>query len=334
MRLLVLGGTIFLGRHIVQAALERGHEVTMFNRGRSNTDLFPEVEKIHGNRDGELAKLAGRNWDAVIDTCGYVPRVVKASAEFLQEAAEHYTFISSVSVYKELKDKGVDETYPVATIEDETIEQVTGQTYGALKALCEKTLGATLPGKALIIRPGLIAGPNDPTDRLTYWPVRTAKGGEMLAPGNPAHPLQFIDVRDLAEWTVRLVEQKQTGVYNATGPDYTLEFGKYLETCREITNSDARFTWAATEFLLKNVENPWIELPDWAPPEHPELGGLSFVNIQKAVESGLTFRSLAVTIKDTLEWHKTVPADAPFRAGLKPEREQELLQLWHQQKDN
>lgn len=334
MQLLILGGTIFLGRALTEAALARGHGVTLFNRGRSHADLFPEVEKLHGNRDGELQVLAGRKWDAVIDTCGYFPRVVKASADFLQNAVDHYTFISSISAYADLSVTGVDETHPVGQLTDETVEQITGETYGPLKALCEKAVAGSLPGRALLIRPGLIVGPHDPTDRFTYWPVRTAKGGEMLAPGDPAHPLQFIDVRDLAEWILRLVENKQTGIYNATGPDYALAFGDFLSQCQAITGSDVNFTWVAADFLLQHSENFWNDFPDWAPANHPEVGGLSFVNVQKAIAAGLTFRPVVESLRDTWHWRRTLSAAAHFRAGVTLEREQELLQLWHKQKAN
>src|SRR5579872_4273010 len=232
MKLLILGGTVFLGRHIVEAALARGHEVTLFNRGQHNPDLFPEVEKLRGDRNGDLAALQGRQWDAAIDTSGFVPRVVRASAEALANAVKHYTFISSISVYADFTKLGIDESSPVAKLVDESVEEVTGETYGGLKALCEQAAEEALPGKVLIVRPGLIVGPDDQTDRFTYWPYRVAQGGEMLAPGRPAHQEQFIDVRDLAQWIVRMVEAGKTGVYNATGPDYVLSTQQLLEVCK------------------------------------------------------------------------------------------------------
>ncbi len=286
MKLLVLGGTVFLGRHIVAEALAHGHEVTLFNRGQHNPDLFPEVEKLRGNRNGNLETLRGRRWDAVIDTCGYIPRLVRASAELLAQSVEHYTFISSISVYADFSAPGLNENAPVGKLQDEAIEEITGETYGPLKALCEQAMENAMPGRALIIRPGLIVGPHDPTDRFTYWPYRVAQGGEVLAPGHPDRPVQIIDVRDLAKWIMRMVEAGKTGTYNATGPDYTLTIGHLLETCRS-------------------------------------------VNCTKAISDGLSFRPLAETIQDTLAWVTTRPSDTPWRAGLKRERERELLQQWH-----
>ena len=189
MNLLILGGTVFLGRHLVEAALARGHAVTLFNRGQHNPDLFPEVERLRGDRDGDLQALEGRRWDAVVDTCGYVPRVVRASAEMLAPNVDHYTFISSISVYADTSKPGIDEQAPVGTLDDPTTEEVTGESYGPLKALCEQAAEAAMPGRVLNIRPGLIVGPHDPTDRFTYWVRRVAEGGEVLAPGNPHAPV-------------------------------------------------------------------------------------------------------------------------------------------------
>ena len=232
MNLLILGGTIFLGRYLVEAALARGHQVTLFNRGQHNSELYPDVEKLRGDRDGGLDVLRGRRWDAVVDTSGYVPRVVRASAELLADAVEHYTFISSISVYPHFRSVGLDESAPVGTLDDPTVEEITGESYGPLKALCEQAVEQALPGRTLVIRPGLIVGPHDYSDRFTYWVRRVAQGGELLAPAHPDWHTQIIDVRDLAEWTLRMVERRQTGVYNATGPEYDLTFGQLLETCR------------------------------------------------------------------------------------------------------
>ncbi|MDT8307736.1 MAG: SDR family oxidoreductase [Anaerolineae bacterium] len=330
MRILVLGGTRFVGRHLVQAAQERDHEVTLFNRGQSNPGLFDGVTELHGDRDGGLDVLAGRSWDAVIDTCGYVPRVVRASAEFLSGAAGHYTFISSISVYDDLGRPGVDETAPVGTLEDETTEEVTGKTYGPLKALCERAVSAVYADGGLIIRPGLIVGPYDPTDRFTYWPVRVDQGGEVLASGEPHNPVQFIDARDLADWTVAMVERKATGVYNATGPAERLPLGRVLETCRAVTGSDVSFTWADEEFLLAQDAEPWREFPLWLPGD--EGIGFGTVNISRALANGLRFRPLAATIADTLSWAEQRSADHVWRAGLAPEKEAALLQAWHERR--
>jgi 2'-hydroxyisoflavone reductase len=323
MRLLILGGTRFLGRHLVQAAQERGDEVTLFNRGRSNPGLFPGVVELYGDRDGDLEALRGQRWDAVIDTCGYVPRVVRQSAELLAPAVNHYTFISSISVYGELSAAGIDEMWPVATIEDESTEEITGESYGALKALCERAVLEQYPHNGLVIRPGLIVGPHDPTDRFTYWPVRVARGGEVLAPAPPEYGVQIIDVRDLAEWIVKMVERRARGIYNATGPDEPLPFGVLLDKCRAVAGSDAAFTWVAPEFLLERGVQPWTELPLWIPDEQGSA------DISRATADGLRFRPLAATIADTLSWADQRPADHSWRAGLDAEKEARLLESWH-----
>lgn len=335
MKLLILGGTVFLGRYLVESALTRGHEVTLFNRGQHNPDLFPEVEKLRGERDGDLAALRGRHWDAAIDTSGYVPRVVRASAELLASAVAHYTFISSISVYPHFRSLGLDESAALGTLEDSTVEEVNGETYGPLKALCEQAVEQALPGRALVIRPGLIVGPHDASDRFTYWVRRVAQGGAVLAPAHPGWHTQLIDVRDLADWTVRMVQQKQVGVYNATGPEYDLTIGQLLETCRAVSGSDARFTWVSEQFLLEQEVGPWIELPLWIPQSDPDMLGFSDVSCAKAIAAGLAFRGLAQTVRDTLEWDagRLGQSDAPaqtlqMRAGLSREREQALLQAW------
>lgn len=327
MKLLILGGTLFLGRHLVDVAQARGHEVTLFNRGQQNPDLFPAIETLRGDRDGNLDALAGRRWDAVIDTCGYVPRIVRASAELLAEAVDHYTFISSISVYADFSQPGINEDSPAGVLKEETVEEITGETYGPLKALCEQAAENAMPGRVLNIRPGLIVGPHDPTDRFTYWPMRVARGGEVLAPGGPAHPAQVIDVRDLAAWTVAMVEQRQIGVFNATGPDYPLTLGTALATCREVTSSDAQFTWVDELFLITNDVGAFVEMPLWTP---AEFAGIEQVDVSKAIDAGARFRSLHETIRDTLAWQQSC-ADEPLKAGLSAERETELLALWHAQ---
>lgn len=317
MKLLLIGGTRFLGRHLVDAARARGHELTLFNRGQ-HADVFPDLEQLHGDRDGGLAILQGRNWDAVIDTCGYFPRIVRASATALADAVERYVFISTISVYADFSKPGLDENAPVATLQDESVEEITAETYGALKALCEQAVERALPERALIIRPGLIVGPYDMTDRFTYWPYRVAPGGEILAPGELDQQVQFIDVRDLAEWTVRMTERRATGTYNATGPDDRLSMGQFLATCRTTTGSNADFVWVNEPFL----EEHKIELPLWAPTQE---AGVWAVNCRRAIDAGLTFRPLPQTIRDTLAWKN----GAELHAGLTRAREQELLQAWH-----
>ena len=324
MRLLILGGTVFLGRALVEAALARGDEVTLFHRGKHNPDLYPEVERIIGDRNTDLNRLDGRTWDAVIDTCGYFPRQVKASAERLAGATGHYTFISSISVYSGFEQPGMNERSPVGILEDPTVEEITGESYGPLKALCEQAAEAAMPGRVLNIRPGLIVGPHDPSDRFTYWPLRAARGGDVLAPDRPEVLVQIIDVRDLAEWNLRMVEAGQTGVYNATGPDSPLTMGEVLNACKTISGSDAVFRWAPAEFLLANEVAPWTEMPLWVP--ESEGAGFSAIDCSKATAAGLTFRPLADIVRDTLDWAKTLPEDHSLRAGISPEKEAATLE--------
>jgi 2'-hydroxyisoflavone reductase len=345
MRLLILGGTRFLGRHLVELALAGGHEVTLFNRGQLNPELFPEVERLHGDRDGGLDALRGRRWDAVIDPSGFSPRVVRDSARLLADAAEHYTFVSSVSVYRDVSVPGVDEDYPVGVISDEQLREAEalpqselttapffGERYGALKALCERAAEEEMPGRVLSVRAGLIVGPHDYTDRLTYWPRRVADGGDVLAPGDPARPVQFVDARDLAGWILLSVGRRLAGTFNATGPDYPLTFGRFLEECRATTGGDARFVWVDEKFLLDAGVQPWMEVPLWL--DSSDEANLYFqaVSVEKAVAAGLSFRPLAETVRDTLAWDMTRPADAPRRAGLARDREREVLEAWAQAK--
>ncbi|MBI4787089.1 MAG: NAD-dependent epimerase/dehydratase family protein [Chloroflexi bacterium] len=332
MNLLILGGTVFLGRHLVDAALARGHAVTLFNRGQHNPELFPNIVKLRGNRDGDLAVLEGRRWDAVIDTCGFIPRIVRASAEMLADRVDHYTFISSISALADFSPRGLDESAPVAQLKDgDSLEKVTEGSYGPLKALCEQAVEQAMAHRTLVLRPGLIVGPHDPTDRFTYWPHRIARGGEVLAPGDPNRLVQIIDARDLAEWNIRMVEQKRTGIFNATGPADTLTMGQMLEDSRRVSGSDARITWVDEQFLLDAGVGAWIEVPLWIPEKENE-GGLMAINCRKAIAAGLTFRPLADTIRDTLAWDATRPADVARRAGMKRERETELQVMWHKQK--
>jgi 2'-hydroxyisoflavone reductase len=327
MKLLILGGTIFLGRHIVEAALARNHEITLFNRGQHNADLFPQVEKLRGDRTSDLSALAGRDWDAVVDTCGYVPRHVRTSVQFLADRVEHYTFISSISVYPDFSQPSIDESAPIGVLADPTVEEVTGETYGPLKALCEQVAEAAMPGRVFNMRPGLIVGPYDPSDRFTYWPQRVARGGEIVAPGNPQRQVQFVDGRDLATWTIQMVEEHKTGIYNATGPAQPLTMQNFLETCQAAIQSDATFTWVSEEFLLAQQVGPFVEMPLWVPASE---AGLDQVNCAKAIYDGLVFRPVTETIRDTLTWRQTRPQDGALRAGLAPERETRLLSAWHQ----
>lgn len=338
MRLLILGGTIFLGRHLGEAATARGHEVTLFNRGQSRPDAFEHLERLRGDRDGDLTALAGRSWDAVIDTCGYLPSTVRRSAELLDGAVGHYTFISSISVYDSHPAPGIDESAPVGELTDEQLaeaekidpgERATAKSfqefYGPLKARCERTLEEAMPGRVLTVRPGLIVGPHDYSDRFPYWVRRVAKGGEVLAPGRRERRIRMVDGRDLAEWTVRAIEAGTTGIYNATGSVAGWTMEEVLAVCRAASASDASFTWVDQEFLVEHDVGPWIELPLWLPEEHE---GFFAVRNDKAIAAGLTFRDLAATAGDTLAWDLARSADPEWKTGLTPEREEQLLQLF------
>jgi 2'-hydroxyisoflavone reductase len=329
LKILVLGGTVFVGRALVEVAVARGHEITLFHRGQHNVERPDTVATIHGDRDGGLAPLAGGRWDAVLDVCGYFPRIVRQSAELLASRADLYVFISTLSVYRDFAVRHLDEDYPLAELEDPSVEKIEPKTYGGLKVLCERVVEQAVPGRSLIIRPGLIVGPNDPTDRFTYWPARMARGGEVLAPGDPQGELQFIDVRDLAEWVVSMVEEGSAGAYNATGRGAPVTFERLLEECGKAAGQEAAVTWVAESFLLEQKVAPWIDLPLWLPCK-PEFAGFSSVRIERALNRGLGFRPLAETVRDVLAWNAARPADRQPAAGLDPAREQELLRRWHE----
>ena len=328
MKLLILGGTAFLGPQIVDAARARGHVLTLFNRGKTNPGLFPDIEKLRGDRDGDLKSLEGRKWDAVIDTSGFVPRIVTMSASLLAPNVNQYVFISTVSVFDQALKPGTGEDGPLATMPDETNEEV-GKYYGALKALSEKAATKAMSGRAWTIRPGLIVGPGDKSDRYTYWPVRIVKGGEVLAPGDGNDPVQYIDVRDLAAFIVLGVERNLTGTYNAVGPATRLGMKAFLEGVKKGTGGNATFTWVSSDFLEKHEVAPWKDLPVWVPND----GEVGFTQISsaKAIAAGLTFRSVAATAKDTLAWFKTLPEDrrGKLQAGITMDKEKELLAAWH-----
>jgi 2'-hydroxyisoflavone reductase len=324
MQILIIGGTRFLGRHLVESALARRHEVTLFNRGQSNPDLFPQLETILGDREKDWDRLRGRRWDTVIDVAGYLPRIVRLSAEVLEPNVSRYVFISSLSVYADFRKIGIDESYPVGKIEGESVEEITGQTYGPLKALCEKAVREIYGERALILRPGLIVGPHDPTDRFTYWPVRVARGGDALAPQKPEATTQIIDVRDLSDFIIKLIEENAFGVYNATGPDYELTMSQLLEVSKQVSGSDANFKWASVEFLNQNKVEAWSDMPAWIPDDEEGVG-FARIDSSKAIHAGLTFRPLEETVRDTLDWAKTRPTDHEWKAGLSSEREAEVL---------
>ena len=342
LRILILGGTGFIGPHMVRYAQSRGHTVTLFNRGRTNTHLFPDVEKLIGDRDGDLDALEGREWDAVIDNSGYVPRQVRDSAQLLSRTTGQYLFISTVSVYEDFATPGFDEDYPVGTLDDPTVEEVTGETYGPLKALCEQAVQESFQDHATIVRPGYIVGPGDPSDRWTYWPVRVARGGEMIAPGEPSDPIQIIDARDLTAWTVRLVELGTSGVFNGVGPATRMGMGDMLEATRDATDADTEFTWVGADFLNDRGASFSI----WNEPAG-EYVALHQADGRRSLAAGLTHRPVSETARDTLEWWNSQDAErrAQMRAGLRVgelgfgpaameaviEHEAALLEAWHAQ---
>src|SRR6266498_3249607 len=315
MKILIIGGTKFLGRYLVDAALAAGHEVTLFNRGKTNPTLFPNIETIIGDREHDIEKLSGREWDALIDVAGYVPRIVRLAAQSLERAVKRYVYISSVSAYAGFQKVGINESDPVGKLEDETVEEITGETYGPLKALCERTVQEIYGDRAIIVRPGLIAGPYDPTDRFTYWPMRVKRGGDMITPDTPDTPIQIIDVRDLAAFIIKLVEDNASGIYNATGPDYELSLGEMLDVCKRVTGSVAAFHWTSVEFLKEHEVEPWSDMPVWIP-DTEEDAGFSRVDVSKAISAGLKFRPLDDTIRDTIAWADMRSEDHEWRAGL------------------
>jgi 2'-hydroxyisoflavone reductase len=323
----------------VKYALARGHKVTVFNRGKTHPGELPEgVEQLIGDRNtGQLDALKGRKWDVVIDNPTMLPKWVHDAAEILKGNVDRYVFISTISVYGDNSKPGMDESAPVAKYEGADAMKETRDTvvaskftlYGPLKALSEKEVEKWFPGKSLIIRPGLIVGPGDESDRFAYWPVRIERGGEVLAPGDPSDPVQFIDARDLAEWTIRMVEQEATGVYNATGPAAPLTIKGMLDGIKSALGSQATFTWVPADFLEKEKVSPWSDMPVWVPPTG-EDAGLGMISIKRALDKGLTFRPLAVTARDTLAWFKSQPKERQekLKAGITPEREKEVLEAW------
>ena len=325
MRLLILGGTRFLGRHLVEAAQARGHEVTLFNRGRTAPGLFPSVEELHGDREGDLALLEGRPWDAVVDTCGYLPRIVRRSAQLLRDSVGRYLFVSSISVYADSAAASQDEQAVRAQLPAPDCEDVPSH-YGALKAACEDVVLQQFGERAILLRPGLIVGPFDPSGRFTYWVQRVARGGTVLAPAVPGYPVQFIDVRDLAAWAVDLLEGGRSGAFNASGPAAPLTFAEFLDECRRALGSQAEFVWPAASFLERSDVRPWTELPMYAGDDGI---GLCRVDLTRALSARLRLRPVGATCADTAAWAKGLPQTEGF--GLTPGREAELLQAWREQ---
>jgi len=324
LKILILGGTGFLGPALVEAAGPRGHTLTLFNRGKTNPGMFANIEQLHGDRDGKIDTLKGRSWDAVIDDSGYVPRHVRLTAELLKPKVPTYVFVSTISVYSDQKTPHQDESGPRGVLPPELkdTEKVGPESYGPLKALCEDTVAQVYGARGLTVRPGLIVGPRDATDRFTYWPVRVDKGGDILAPGSGNDPVQFIDVRDLAAWIITSVENRTTGVYNAIGPADTLLMKDLLAACQKATTTPGTLVWAPADFLEKNKVEAWSDMPVWI-----SDNGLAQLSAKKAIAKGMTFRPVAETVKDTLAWWKTLPEDrrAKLKSGITADKERELL---------
>jgi 2'-hydroxyisoflavone reductase len=328
-KILILGGTGFLGPALVEVAQARGHTLTLFNRGKTRPTLFPDIEKLHGDRDPKkepgIKALEGHAWDAVFDDSGYFPRMVRASAELLAPNVKHYVYISSISCYAKNDVEGADETAELATMADPTVEDMGKDfaNYGALKALCEQAAEKAMPGRVTVVRPGYIVGPGDFSDRFTYWPVRFARGGDVLVPGEPSDPIQIIDVRDLAAWLVKLVENHTIGVFNAAGPAKRMSWGEVIEACRAAGGKESRLRWVKADVLEKLGVG---EMPIWAPYAGDSKGFHTWSNA-RALKAGLEFRSVADTAKDTLAWFRTLPAERQekLHAGLTAKREAELL---------
>ena len=320
MRLLIIGGSVFLGRHLASQAMAAGHLVTTLNRGTHNLTEQCNVERLIADRETTLDVLRGRSFDAVIDTCGYHPQIVRHSVKALKGSVGTYAFISSVSVYGEFSSIGITE-------QDQIRYTPPGEEgdYGTLKADCEKVLGELIPDHMLIVRPGLIVGPYDPTDRFTYWPARIASGGKILAPGRSDRAIQFIDVRDLSAWILMLVEKEVCGIYNATGPQQRLTMGTFLEACMQTTNSLCEFKWVDDQTLVGAGVKPWTELPLWIPESNSAFNGFMKLDCRRAYGAGLTLRTLTQTIADTLAWDQTRDIADTRKAGMKFGCEKELL---------
>jgi 2'-hydroxyisoflavone reductase len=320
-KILVIGGTQFVGRYAVEAALAAGHEVTTFNRGKTNPGLWPEVEELHGDRDGDLSALEGRTWDAVIDSSGYVPRIVRQSAELLKDAVDRYVFVSTLAVYSDLSvTDPYGEDAELAVLTEPDSEEVMKH-YGALKVECEKVLDEVYGERVTHVRCGFIVGPHDVTDRFVYWPERVADGGRVLAPGDPDAPQQMIDVRDLGAFLVKIAEQGLGGPVNTTGPDYDLTTKDMLEKIKRGVGSDAEFVWVDTAALEAQDVKPWGDIPFWQ--GSGAMRGIMRADIARAVSFGLTFRPLEDTARDTVAWSRS--PEFEHKPMLPREREAELL---------
>jgi 2'-hydroxyisoflavone reductase len=329
--ILILGGTAFTGPHQIKYAIDRGHKVSIFNRGKTkptlNKEYFKKVEHLIGDRNNNLKVLKNRKWDAVIDNSATYPRWVKQTTDILKENVGTYLFTSSLSVHADFSVKGITEDHPVATIDDPTIEDMSG--YGPLKALSEKVAQKAFKNRAIIVRPHLIVGPGDRTDRWTYWPVRINRGGEVLAPGDPSQPAQYIDARDLSEFDIHLIENNLFGTYTAVGPLGKLSMAEMLYGIKAVISNDVSFTWVDQQFLEKNEIKPWTEMTAWMPSGGEFDGFFSFGN-SNAVKAGLKYRPLAVTARDTLRWWETLSEERREKpkAGLSITKEKEVLKKW------
>ncbi len=336
MKLLLLGGTRFLGRHVAALALEQGHQVSLLHRGRSASNLFSQAEHLLADRDQDLSLLAGRHWDAVIDTSAYVPRQVHQVATALAGRVGHYQLVSSISVYAQFAPDGTAEDAPLTVLEDPTTEVVTGATYGGLKALCEAQARHGFAGRCLVTRPGLIVGPHDPTGRFTWWVQRFQRGGEVLAPGDPQAPVQFIDARDAAAWMLKQAQDQTAGTFNLTGPAQALTMAEMLSTLRATLQPSAQVHWVDETFLLNYPVRPWTELPVWLP---QDKAGLHRAHIGAALAKGLVCRALATTVLDTAAWVNESgaapavlippsPGAAAPEVGLEGKKEAALMAAW------
>jgi 2'-hydroxyisoflavone reductase len=329
MKILFMGGTRFLGRHAVEAALARGHEVTLFNRGESGPGLFPEAEHLVGDRKVDVSALRGRRWDAVVDTSAYVPRAARMAAEALADA-DRYLFVSTLAVFRKDVARAIDDDSPLQELEDPETEEVGPRTYGGLKLLCEREVETVFPGRTVVVRPGLLVGPHDTSGRFRYWLLRVAAGGEVLAPGDPERFWQFVDARDVAAWMVEMLERGTTGTFAAPGPYLEWTAGRVLEAMRAVSGSDARFTWVHDRFLWDHGVQPWTGLPYWIPPRPDPWPDLHRIPVDRAVAAGLAFRPLERTLRDALEWERAHP-DRPTEepVGITPEHERRVLEAWH-----
>ncbi len=353
LRILVMGGTGFLGPHFVEAALARGHRLTLFNRGKTHPERFSDpryaaIEQLQGDRKTDLSALEGeQRWDAVLDTSAYIPADVTRSARLLAPRIGQYLLVSTISVYARNDIVDMDEDAELIRLPDPTVTEVTGETYGGLKALCEAAARAELPGGTTVVRPGLIVGPGDTTDRFTYWPARADRGGEILGPGSPAAPTQFIDARDLAAFLLRLLETRTLGTFNADAPAGALTMGAVLDASREVARSmsvhhcitapcpqppgaQSSVTWVPADFLEAQGVSAWQDMPAWIP-ARGEYAGFGRTRTTRAQAAGLRYRPLEDTVRDTLEWWRAQPESrrAQPKAGLAPEREADVLRAWH-----